>query len=204
MTLGTDLDWTACVRALAQVSPRLGAWATAAACRTHETLAAIGADALPGMVVHGDFAPWNVHYRHGAGWRDRPRPDAPGQPGPTSWRSRAPGGHRQRSTPTAASWPGWAGRSASLKKRRFSRSITPSGSTRSPGRSPAACGRASSTWPWSSASYPGPEPARRDRLWPPQCAGEAHRVVAVAAGPLPTVIVPMALMQPELVSRMLP
>ena len=65
VTLGTDLDWTACVRALAQVSPRLGAWATAAAGRTHETLAAIGADALPVMVVHGDFAPWNVHYRHG-------------------------------------------------------------------------------------------------------------------------------------------
>ena len=65
VTLQTDLDWTACVRALAEVSPRLGAWATVATGQTQEALAAIGADALPVMVVHGDFASWNVHYRHG-------------------------------------------------------------------------------------------------------------------------------------------
>ena len=28
----------------------------------HEALAAVGADGLPVMVVHGDFAEWNVHY----------------------------------------------------------------------------------------------------------------------------------------------
>jgi homoserine kinase type II len=64
-TLQTAMDWTACVAGLTQVSPRLGAWAMAAASRTQETLAAIGADALPVLVVHGDFASWNVHYQHG-------------------------------------------------------------------------------------------------------------------------------------------
>jgi aminoglycoside phosphotransferase (APT) family kinase protein len=31
---------------------------------TSPTLAALGADDLPAMAVHGDFAEWNVHYGH--------------------------------------------------------------------------------------------------------------------------------------------
>ena len=37
----------------------------AAAERTREALAAIGAAELPVTVIHGDFAEWNVHYTHG-------------------------------------------------------------------------------------------------------------------------------------------
>ncbi|MGH3396478.1 MAG: phosphotransferase [Streptosporangiaceae bacterium] len=59
------LDWEACVRALAEASPRHGAWARAAAAETRAVLAAIGAHELPVMVVHGDFAEWNVHYEGG-------------------------------------------------------------------------------------------------------------------------------------------
>jgi Ser/Thr protein kinase RdoA (MazF antagonist) len=58
-------DWAACVGGLTQASPRLGAWAQAAAAGTKAALAAIGAADLPVMVVHGDFAEWNVHYRAG-------------------------------------------------------------------------------------------------------------------------------------------
>jgi homoserine kinase type II len=65
VTQQTAVDWPACVRSLAQVSPRLGAWAQAATEQTTAALADIGADALPVMVVHGDFAAWNVHYQHG-------------------------------------------------------------------------------------------------------------------------------------------
>jgi homoserine kinase type II len=65
VTLQTAMDWTACVQSLTIISPRLGAWALAAADRTREALAALGAEALPVMVVHGDFAPWNVHYQRG-------------------------------------------------------------------------------------------------------------------------------------------
>jgi len=54
--------WEERVRGLATVSPQLAAWAQAAATQTHESLAAVGADDLPVMVVHGDFAEWNVHY----------------------------------------------------------------------------------------------------------------------------------------------
>jgi Ser/Thr protein kinase RdoA (MazF antagonist) len=54
--------WEERVRGLAAVSPRLAGWAQAAATQTHESLAALGADDLPVMVVHGDFAEWNVHY----------------------------------------------------------------------------------------------------------------------------------------------
>ncbi|HET7013451.1 MAG TPA: phosphotransferase [Streptosporangiaceae bacterium] len=64
VTLDIDLDWQACVQSLAEVSPRLAAWADAAAGQTRAALAAIGAHELPVMVVHGDFAEWNVHYRH--------------------------------------------------------------------------------------------------------------------------------------------
>jgi Ser/Thr protein kinase RdoA (MazF antagonist) len=58
-------QWEEQVSGLASVSPRLAAWARAAATRAHESLAALGADGLPVMVVHGDFAEWNVHYERG-------------------------------------------------------------------------------------------------------------------------------------------
>jgi homoserine kinase type II len=58
-------DWAECVRGLAAVSPRLASWAQAAATQAHDALAAVGAADLPVMVVHGDFAEWNVHYEHG-------------------------------------------------------------------------------------------------------------------------------------------
>jgi Ser/Thr protein kinase RdoA (MazF antagonist) len=54
--------WEERVRGLAAVSPRLARWAQAAATRTRESLAALGACDLPVMMVHGDFAAWNVHY----------------------------------------------------------------------------------------------------------------------------------------------
>ena len=54
--------WQECVHGLAAVSPRLAAWAQAAATQTQAALTALGADELPVMVVHGDFAEWNVHY----------------------------------------------------------------------------------------------------------------------------------------------
>jgi homoserine kinase type II len=59
------LDWPASVRQLTAVSPRLAAWAQAAAERTGAALDAIGADELPVTVIHGDFAEWNVHYQDG-------------------------------------------------------------------------------------------------------------------------------------------
>jgi Ser/Thr protein kinase RdoA (MazF antagonist) len=58
-----DPNWEACVRGLKRSSPRLGAWAHAAAAATQAGLAAAGAGELPIMVIHGDFAEWNVHYR---------------------------------------------------------------------------------------------------------------------------------------------
>jgi Ser/Thr protein kinase RdoA (MazF antagonist) len=58
-------QWEERVSGLASVSPRLAAWARAAATQAHESLAALGADGLPVMVVHGDFAEWNVHYERG-------------------------------------------------------------------------------------------------------------------------------------------
>lgn len=58
-------DWEECVRGLACVSRRLASWAQAAATQVHDSLAALGASDLPVMVVHGDFAEWNVHYEHG-------------------------------------------------------------------------------------------------------------------------------------------
>jgi Ser/Thr protein kinase RdoA (MazF antagonist) len=59
------LDWAAGVRQLTAVSPRLGAWAQAAAEQTRAALAAIGAGDLPVTLIHGDFAEWNVHYLDG-------------------------------------------------------------------------------------------------------------------------------------------
>lgn len=61
----TGLDWQACVRALSEASPRLGQWLQSAAAQAHADLAAVGADGLPLLVVHGDFAEWNVHYDRG-------------------------------------------------------------------------------------------------------------------------------------------
>jgi Ser/Thr protein kinase RdoA (MazF antagonist) len=65
VTVRAANQWEECVRGLASVSPRLAAWAQAAATQAGESLAALGADELPVMVVHGDFAEWNVHYDHG-------------------------------------------------------------------------------------------------------------------------------------------
>jgi Ser/Thr protein kinase RdoA (MazF antagonist) len=65
-TVHASLDWPGCVRALAEVSPRLASWADAAAASVHEELARLGAADLPLLVVHGDFTEWNVHY-----WRGR-------------------------------------------------------------------------------------------------------------------------------------
>jgi Ser/Thr protein kinase RdoA (MazF antagonist) len=62
VTVRAANQWDVCVRGLAAVSPRLASWADAAATQAHETLAALGTDALPVVVVHGDFAEWNVHY----------------------------------------------------------------------------------------------------------------------------------------------
>jgi Ser/Thr protein kinase RdoA (MazF antagonist) len=62
VTVRADYPWEERVRGLASVSPRLAAWARAAATQAQKTLAALGADELPVMVVHGDFAAWNVHY----------------------------------------------------------------------------------------------------------------------------------------------
>jgi Ser/Thr protein kinase RdoA (MazF antagonist) len=65
ITVHVSLDWEACLRGLTDASPRFGAWARAAAAETQAALAAIGAHELPVMVVHGDFAEWNVHYERG-------------------------------------------------------------------------------------------------------------------------------------------
>lgn len=62
VTVYADDHWEERVRGLAAVSPRLAGWARAAAAQTRQSLAAVGARDLPVMVVHGDFASWNVHY----------------------------------------------------------------------------------------------------------------------------------------------
>jgi Ser/Thr protein kinase RdoA (MazF antagonist) len=54
--------WEESVTRLAAVSPRLAGWARSAAAEARAALAAVGADDLPMLVVHGDFAEWNVHY----------------------------------------------------------------------------------------------------------------------------------------------
>jgi homoserine kinase type II len=64
-TVHTSFDWDASVRALDTVSPRLAAWAGAAAAGARSGLDAAGAAGLPVTVVHGDFAAWNVHYTDG-------------------------------------------------------------------------------------------------------------------------------------------
>lgn len=65
ITAQSGTDWQAGLRGLMAVSPRLGSWAQAAAGQTRGALACIGAGDLPVTVIHGDFAEWNVHYRHG-------------------------------------------------------------------------------------------------------------------------------------------
>jgi Ser/Thr protein kinase RdoA (MazF antagonist) len=65
ITAWADIDWDACVHGLTAASTRLGGWARAAAARTRDALAAIGAGELPVTIIHGDFAEWNVHYRQG-------------------------------------------------------------------------------------------------------------------------------------------
>lgn len=57
-----EIDWEVAVDHLAEADGRLAAWAAVAAEDIAATLAAVGADALPLTVVHGDFAEWNVHY----------------------------------------------------------------------------------------------------------------------------------------------
>lgn len=64
-TVHTGIDFGACAGALTGVSPRLGAWARAAAAQARDALDAIGAGELPLMVVHGDFHEQNVHYENG-------------------------------------------------------------------------------------------------------------------------------------------
>jgi homoserine kinase type II len=61
----TGAGWDECVRGLAEVSPRLASWVQAASAQTQAALDALGADDLPLLVVHGDFAEWNVHYEGG-------------------------------------------------------------------------------------------------------------------------------------------
>jgi Ser/Thr protein kinase RdoA (MazF antagonist) len=61
----SNIDWSACLRQLTAVSPRLASWAQTAAEQTRAALAAIGARELPTTVIHGDFAEWNVHYQNG-------------------------------------------------------------------------------------------------------------------------------------------
>ncbi len=65
VSVRTDNDWQECASGLASVSPRLASWAQAAASAAHASLAAVGAGDLPLLVVHGDFAEWNVHYENG-------------------------------------------------------------------------------------------------------------------------------------------
>jgi Ser/Thr protein kinase RdoA (MazF antagonist) len=65
VTVHAAEDWEERVRGLASVSPRLASWAQDAATQARDSLVAIGATNLPVMVVHGDFAEWNVHYDRG-------------------------------------------------------------------------------------------------------------------------------------------
>jgi Phosphotransferase enzyme family len=65
VTVDAEFDWDACVQRLMRVSPRLGSWLSAAAWHARDALAALGASELPVLVIHGDFAEWNVHYQRG-------------------------------------------------------------------------------------------------------------------------------------------
>jgi Ser/Thr protein kinase RdoA (MazF antagonist) len=61
VTVHSDIDWDACLRAFTGIDSRLATWADRAATRTRTALSSLGADHLPVTVVHGDFAEWNVH-----------------------------------------------------------------------------------------------------------------------------------------------
>jgi homoserine kinase type II len=61
-TVREDIDWNACVNALAAVDANLATWAGAAQAAVSAALASIGAACLPLTLIHGDFAEWNVHY----------------------------------------------------------------------------------------------------------------------------------------------
>ena len=63
VTVRAANNWQECVSGLAAVSQRHADWAQAAATQVRNSLAAAGAEDLPLLVVHGDFAEWNVHYR---------------------------------------------------------------------------------------------------------------------------------------------
>jgi len=60
-----DVDWDHCLAVLGAGHGRLHEWASATAAAIAAELAAIGAEALPLTLVHGDFAAWNVHYLDG-------------------------------------------------------------------------------------------------------------------------------------------
>jgi homoserine kinase type II len=62
VTVHEGVDWGRCVGGLRAVDLRLADRAQEAAASTTAALHAIGTDQLPVTVVHGDFAPWNVHY----------------------------------------------------------------------------------------------------------------------------------------------
>lgn len=67
VTVHSDIDWERCVATLRRVDGSLADWAAAAAESTRAELAGLGADDLPVMVIHGDFASWNVHYSSAGG-----------------------------------------------------------------------------------------------------------------------------------------
>jgi len=57
-----DIDWNACVSALAAVDANRATWARTAQVAVAVALDNIGAADLPLTLIHGDFAKWNVHY----------------------------------------------------------------------------------------------------------------------------------------------
>jgi homoserine kinase type II len=58
----TFQDWDAGVLALQAERPDLGEWATAAMANARQEVANRGLTSLPAVVVHGDFARWNLHF----------------------------------------------------------------------------------------------------------------------------------------------
>jgi Ser/Thr protein kinase RdoA (MazF antagonist) len=147
VTVHTGVDWDTCVGALTEVSPRLGAWAAAAATQARDSLAAIGAGELPVIVVHGDFHEQNVHYQRGhlAGVVDFGLTHVDSRPYEAG--HRAPTGHRRPPAPTEPSSPATAGPSANSRRLPSAPSTVPSASTWLPGRWITAAGPAATTWP---------------------------------------------------------
>jgi Ser/Thr protein kinase RdoA (MazF antagonist) len=64
-TVHRDLDVEGCLAAVADFDARVAEWVRQAAEELQRDLGRLGAHALPTTVVHGDFAPWNVHYEGG-------------------------------------------------------------------------------------------------------------------------------------------